>query len=84
MTAYGVGTRGRGIGREVEDIELPKAEIAFGPAILKGIAFRSADRPLGEALTKKGRPIHLAGRLLANDWQGTRRIELSIEDAALV
>lgn len=49
---------------------------------LKAIAFRAADRPLGEALLKKGRPIHLAGRLLANDWQGRRTIELSIEDAA--
>ncbi len=48
---------------------------------LKGIAFRQADRPLGEALLKKGR-FHLAGRLLANEWGGERRIELSIEDAA--
>lgn len=51
---------------------------------VKGIAFRAADRPLGEALLKKGRPIHLAGCLLANEWQGVRRIELSIEDAAPV
>jgi single-stranded-DNA-specific exonuclease len=50
---------------------------------LKAIAFRAADRPLGEALVKKGRPIHLAGKLLANDWNGKRTIELSIEDAAL-
>lgn len=50
---------------------------------LKAIAFRAADRPLGEALVQKGRPIHLAGKLLANDWQGRRTIELSIEDAAL-
>ncbi len=50
---------------------------------LKAIAFRAADRPLGEALLKKGRPIHLAGRLLANEWQGRRIIELSIEDAAV-
>ena len=50
---------------------------------LKAIAFRAADGPLGEALVKKGRPVHLAGKLLANDWQGRRTIELSIEDAAL-
>jgi single-stranded-DNA-specific exonuclease len=49
---------------------------------LKGIAFRAAETPLGALLLQKGRPIHLAGRLLANDWQGQRRIELSIEDAA--
>lgn len=49
---------------------------------LKGIAFRQADQPLGEALMQKGRPIHLAGRLLLNEWQGERRVELSIEDAA--
>ncbi len=42
------------------------------------------DGPLGEALVKKGRPVHLAGKLLANDWQGRRTIELSIEDAAPV
>ncbi|BCW89382.1 Single-stranded-DNA-specific exonuclease RecJ [Alphaproteobacteria bacterium SO-S41] len=51
---------------------------------LKAIAFRAADTPVGAALMQKGRPIHLAGRLLANDWQGQRRIELSIEDAAAV
>lgn len=50
---------------------------------LKAIAFRAADGPLGEALIRKGRPIHLAGKLLANDWQGRRTIELSIEDAAV-
>ena len=49
---------------------------------LKAIAFRAADGPLGEALSRKGRPIHLAGKLLANDWNGRRTIELSIEDAA--
>ena len=54
-----------------------------GPDRLKAIAFRAADRPLGEALMRKGRPIHLAGKLLANDWNGRRSIELSIEDAAV-
>ncbi len=54
-----------------------------GPDRLKAIAFRAADGPLGEALAKKGRPTHLAGKLLANDWNGRRTIELSIEDAAI-
>ena len=50
---------------------------------LKGIAFRSADAPLGRALLESdGRPLHLAGRLQADDWQGRRGAQLLIEDAA--
>ena len=55
-----------------------------GGARLKGIAFRAAETPLGEALLRRAGALHLAGKLLANDWQGQRRIELSVEDAAPV
>ena len=54
-----------------------------GGGRLKGIAFRSADGPVGRALLESGgRPLHLAGRLQADDWQGRRGAQLLIEDAA--
>jgi single-stranded-DNA-specific exonuclease len=56
--------------------------VMCGNERMKAIAFRAADQPLGAALLQKGRSVHLAGRLLTNDWQGQRRVELSIEDAA--
>ncbi|MBT6430400.1 MAG: single-stranded-DNA-specific exonuclease RecJ [Rhodospirillaceae bacterium] len=51
---------------------------------LKGIAFGVADSPLGQALlSSRGRALHLAGHLRADDWQGRRGVQLFIEDAAL-
>ena len=50
---------------------------------LKGIAFGAADGPLGQAmLSARGRSLHLAGHLRADDWQGRRGVQLFIEDAA--
>lgn len=50
---------------------------------LDAIAFRSADTPLGEALLKaRGRRIHAAGFLRADNWNGKTRVQLQIEDAA--
>ena len=50
---------------------------------LKGIAFGIADSPLGQALlSSRGRAMHLAGHLRADDWQGRRGVQLFIEDAA--
>jgi single-stranded-DNA-specific exonuclease len=49
---------------------------------LKAIAFRAAETALGAALMKSGTTAHLAGKLLLNEWNGQRRVELSIEDAA--
>ena len=50
---------------------------------LKGIAFRAADTPLGQAiLTARGGRLHLAGHLRADDWQGNKGVQLIIEDAA--
>jgi single-stranded-DNA-specific exonuclease len=50
---------------------------------LKGIAFGVADTPLGQVLlSAKGRSLHLAGHLRADDWQGRRGVQLFIEDAA--
>lgn len=48
----------------------------------RGSPSRAAETPLGEALLRRAGALHLAGKLLANDWQGQRRIELWVEDAA--
>jgi single-stranded-DNA-specific exonuclease len=50
---------------------------------LDAIAFRTAGTKLGEGLlASRGRQIHVAGRLRADDWNGQTRIQLQIEDAA--
>jgi single-stranded-DNA-specific exonuclease len=50
---------------------------------LDGIAFRSATTALGKGLlAARGRLIHAAGRLRAEEWQGQRRVQLHLEDAA--
>lgn len=50
---------------------------------VRGVAFRIADQPLGQALLAAGQqPLHLAGRLKIDDWQGKRRVGFQIEDAA--
>ncbi len=50
---------------------------------LDAIAFRAADMPLGKALLKaRGKRIHAAGRLRADEWQGRKRVQLHLEDAA--
>jgi single-stranded-DNA-specific exonuclease len=50
---------------------------------LDAIAFRVADAPLGQALLRsRGRRIHVAGRLRADDWNGRARVQLQVDDAA--
>ncbi len=50
---------------------------------LKAMAFRAADRPLGEALLNTGGlPVHLAGKLRIDDWQGRHDVQFLIDDAA--
>lgn len=50
---------------------------------LEGIAFRSADTPLGQLLlSARGSQLHVAGSLSADQWQGSRRVQLRIIDAA--
>jgi len=52
-------------------------------ARVSAIAFRAADRPLGAALlAAAGAPLHLAGRLRLEHWQGRPRVSFQIEDAA--
>jgi single-stranded-DNA-specific exonuclease len=48
-----------------------------------GIAFRAAETPLGELLmSSQGAQIHVAGTLGADHWQGSRRVQLRVTDAA--
>ena len=50
---------------------------------LEGIAFRAAETELGHFLMKsRGNQIHVAGTLGADHWQGNRRIQLRVIDAA--
>ncbi|MGY8960516.1 MAG: single-stranded-DNA-specific exonuclease RecJ, partial [Alphaproteobacteria bacterium] len=52
---------------------------------LKAIAFRAVDRPLGAALLNtNGLPLHIAGHLQVDRWQGRENTQLIIEDAAAV
>lgn len=54
-------------------------------AAINGIGFRIADAPLGEALMASiGRTVHVAGTLSSDFYQGRRRIQLRILDAAAV
>jgi single-stranded-DNA-specific exonuclease len=49
------------------------------------IAFRALEGPLGPALLRaQGAPLHVAGHLRAEVWQGRRRLKFHIEDVAPV
>ncbi len=51
---------------------------------LKAIAFRVADGPIGKVLleARGGAPVHLAGKLQVDTWQGRESVQLIIEDVA--
>ncbi len=50
---------------------------------LEAIAFRALETPLGDLLLQnRGQQVHVAGTLGADHWQGTRRIQMRIMDAA--
>ena len=50
---------------------------------MRAVAFRAAGQALGEALlTVAGAPLHLAGTLKLDAWQGRPRVSFRIEDAA--
>ena len=61
-----------------------KLRLAGGDgARLDAIAFRVAGTKLGEGLlASRGRRIHVSGKLRSDDWGGTVRAQLQIEDAA--
>ena len=53
-------------------------------SIVNGIAFRSIGQKLGNALTQhRGQPLHVAGSLAVDRWQGTERVQLRVLDVAV-
>ena len=54
-----------------------------GQGRLKAIAFRAAGDALGAALLgARGVPVHLAGHLKLDRWQGREEAQLVVEDLA--
>ena len=52
---------------------------------IKAIAFRALGTELGELLlAERNFPLHVAGRLTIDDWNGGRTASLHIEDVARV
>jgi single-stranded-DNA-specific exonuclease len=52
-------------------------------ARLDAVAFRAADQPVGTALLgSAGMPLHIAGHLRRDTWNGRDKRELVIEDVA--
>ncbi|MCR4268879.1 single-stranded-DNA-specific exonuclease RecJ [Nitratireductor sp. ZSWI3] len=52
-------------------------------ARIEAIAFRAAETDLGTFLfNSRGNTLHVAGTLAANHWNGNRRVQLRIQDAA--
>lgn len=52
-------------------------------AAVQAIAFRATDQPLGRALVEhRGRPLHVAGTLCVDRWQGAERVQFRICDAS--
>jgi single-stranded-DNA-specific exonuclease len=52
---------------------------------LKAVAFRALNTELGETLLSERQfPLHVAGRLQVDEWNGNRAPALHIEDIARV
>lgn len=50
---------------------------------IDGMAFRAADAPLGAfCMSRRGQSLHVAGTVSADQWQGNRRIQFRVSDAA--
>ena len=54
-------------------------------ARLKAIAFRAATSPIGDALLRGGgdAPLHIAGTLGLDNWQGRTEVQLRVSDVAV-
>jgi single-stranded-DNA-specific exonuclease len=69
--------------RRVGESHLKLALAESGGGRLEAIAFRAMEGPLGALLEAAAdRPLHLAGRLDLNHWQGRTTVQFRIEDAA--
>jgi len=57
-----------------------------GGTWMKAMAFRAVDTPLGDLLLDKGQqtPLHLAGYLKVDSWNGRESVEMHVQDAARV
>ncbi|UWQ17069.1 single-stranded-DNA-specific exonuclease RecJ [Jannaschia sp. M317] len=61
-----------------------KLTLASGGKRLDGIAFRAGASGLAAAVDRAaGAPVHIAGRLETNRWQGRETVQLKVEDLAL-
>ena len=55
-----------------------------GKGRLNAIAFRTADKPTGQALLEsRGRTLHVAGHLRCDNWRGRERVQLFVDDVAI-
>ncbi|WP_441241947.1 single-stranded-DNA-specific exonuclease RecJ [Tardiphaga sp. 768_D3_N2_1] len=53
-------------------------------AMVNGIAFRSVGQKLGNALQElRGQPVHVAGSLTVDRWQGAERVQMRVIDVAV-
>ena len=75
------GVRSDRIGREGGTIRALVEGEGGGPR-LKALLFRGADTDLGAALDRPGAPMHLAGWLRAEEWNGNTTTSFVIADAA--
>ena len=51
---------------------------------VNAIAFRAAGKPLGQTLLdNRGRPMHAAGSLAIDRWQGEERVQMRLTDVAM-
>ena len=70
--------------RPVGDGHLKLTLTDGGPVRLDAIAFRATATGLAAAVDRAaGAPIHVAGRLELNRWQGRETVQLRLEDAAI-
>jgi single-stranded-DNA-specific exonuclease len=71
------------IGREAATIRAMLEGEGGGPR-LKALLFRAGDGPLAQALTERHvAPLHIAGHLRAESWNGTTTAGFFISDAAV-
>lgn len=61
---------------------LAEAASGLSSASLKGMAFRSAETPLGQLLLNaRGKVLSVVGNARINSWQGRESADFFIEDA---
>jgi len=69
--------------RTINDEHVRCTLISANGARLEAAAFRVGDTPLAKLLRNgEGRPLHLAGQLRHDNWNGRDGVELIVEDAA--